>query len=159
VAPEKGGAPDSNEHDRQRIEIAALVAFLSPALFGRHIERRAYCGARAGKARAALHPSNTEIHDLDPAVIRDHQIGWFDVAVNDAHLMRISKTVRGLRNDGKTFLNADQFSSLPENIVQRPAAHEFHHHIDIGAFKNGRIKGGDIGMIETRKARCFGAEP
>ena len=140
------------EHDGERIEIAALVALAAAALLGRHIERRADRRAGARHAHAALHAGDAEVHDLHAPVIADHQIGRLNVAMDHAHLMRIGDAVGGLRDNGEALLDAERSAALAQHIVERAAAHQLHHHIELIAIGQERVERGDVRMIQTREA-------
>ena len=78
--------------------------------------------------------------------------------MDDANLMRVGKAVGGLCDDRKTFLDADRLSALAQDLVKRAAAHQLHHHVEVGAFEQRRKERCDIGMVETRKTRRLGAK-
>ena len=146
------------EHDGEAVEIASLVAFLAAQLLGRHVGERADNAAAAGEPLAAADAGDAEVHDLEHAVFRDHQVRRFDVAVDHAHAMGVSQPVGGLGNDGEAFAHVERRIALGQYVVERVAAHQLHDHVEIFAVGDERVERGDVGVIEPGEARRLGAE-
>ena len=146
------------EHDGEAVEVASLVAFLAAQLLGRHVGERADDAAAAGQALAAADAGDAEIHDFQHAVFRHHQVRRFDVAVDHAHAVRVSQPVGGLRNDGEAFAHVERRVALGQYVVERVAAYQLHHHVEVLAVRDERVERGDVGVIEPGEAGCLGAE-
>ena len=147
------------EHDGEAVEVASLVAFLAAQLLGRHVGERADDAAAAVQPLAAADARNAEVHDLEHAVLGDHQVRRFDVAVDHAHAVGVSQAVGGLRNDGEAFAHVERRVALGQDVVEGVAAHQLHHHVEILAVRDQRVERGDVRVIEPGEARRLGAKP
>ena len=93
----------------QRVDIAPAIE-LQPAhlsLFRAHVFDRpdyeACCGERCAARRLFSRNSaqlrQAKVEELDSAPVRDHDVSWFEVAVDDALLMCGIQCVRYFRRD------------------------------------------------------------
>ena len=82
-------------------------------LFGSHVGHRAQRRAgrrhsRAGLARFREHHCQAEIDDLYLSVIREHDIGWFEIAMHDTRAVRGGQTGRDLSRDARRFAEGER---------------------------------------------------
>ena len=76
------------EDQTERVDIRAVIDRLGHGLLGSHVFQRADHGARDRRACARHRTRDAEIHD-DRVVVRvDHDVGWLEIAMDDAGLVR-----------------------------------------------------------------------
>ncbi len=113
------------EDQAERIEIAASVDGIGARLFGREIFRRADDDAADRDAGRSRRARDAEIGDARFAVFGHQHVRGFQVAVDDAALMRGRKAERELAHDlDRIFGRQDAFRI--EQPLQRLARHEIH---------------------------------
>src|SRR5215469_1731532 len=89
------------EHNAKRPDVRTLVERLTHGLFRAHVPRRSRNSARMGGCaetgtvsnwricRLASHARQSEIENLHHTVACDHDVGWFQITMNDAPRVRI----------------------------------------------------------------------
>src|SRR5260221_13412159 len=85
------GEPPSQQlvgDDRQRELVAAAVDLYATNLFGADVARRAHHGA-GSRACGSSELRQTEIGDLRLTILRDQNVGRFDVAVDDGYAVGV----------------------------------------------------------------------
>ena len=100
------------EHDAERVDVCARVERLTTRLLRRHVTGRArvracFCFVRLrrvgrGERRRRelfIEQRDTEVEDLDVAVVAQHYVFGLDVAVHDPRLVRGGERARRLRGD------------------------------------------------------------
>ena len=105
----------------------------------------------AGDARDA------EVHDLHGARLGDHQVGRLQIAVDDAHAVRVRERGEALHHQVGGALGRERTEAL-DHVLERLAADELHHHQPLPVVLEQLEDGGDAGMIEARDGDGFGAE-
>ena len=77
------------ENNRRGIHIAARIHLLATRLLRREVLCGAHDGLRLGhgRGRFGYRACDTEVHDLDLVVLRDHDVAGLDVPVNDSRVM------------------------------------------------------------------------
>ncbi|OGD22073.1 MAG: hypothetical protein A2W03_05455 [Candidatus Aminicenantes bacterium RBG_16_63_16] len=127
VALERHPPRDHFKQDRaQRIDVCPLVGLQALNLFGRHVLRGAddhAFGRHPGGAQGAGDP---EIHDLGVPLLIHHDVLGFEVAVDDAQVVRLGQPFADLPGDGyrlpgreRTALLDQSLDVLPGNILHR----------------------------------------
>ena len=81
------------EHDAQRVDVAAGIAFPFQPLLRRHVVQRAHQRAGDGVARAADDLGDAKVADDGLPAPGQHDVGWLDVAVDDAFAVGIGQSV------------------------------------------------------------------
>ena len=127
----------------QAVDVAALVALPTTDLLRRRIEQGSDNAALPGEALGSLGPGNTEIHDLQRAAIGQHEVRRFDVAMDEALLMGIGQTHRGLRDNRQRVTQGQVLEGL-QHVFQRAALHQLHHHVDLAIDLEQVVKRGDV---------------
>jgi hypothetical protein len=96
----------------------------------------------------------TEVQYLGFAFRRQLHIGGFQVAVNDALLVRCFQRFGDLLRNGEGFFNRDRTLSL-DAIRQRLAGNQLHHEVGcvVGIFDD--VVRGDVLMIQRCQQLCF----
>ena len=88
------------KHDAEGEHIGAVIHSFTLELLRRHVGHRSYKQARNGQRcvdRRGLHGrsqnfSQTEIQNLDPAIVNNHHILGLQIAMNNSGLMRGTET-------------------------------------------------------------------
>jgi hypothetical protein len=91
--PISGRSPsgeDLMENQPQGIEIAPHRHFATFGLFGCHVGRRTAPDIGTGDLVCEI--GETEIHNVDPALAVDHDVGRFQVPMQDTHRVRGSES-------------------------------------------------------------------
>ena len=145
------------EHDREAVDIAALVDVLAADLLRRGVGERPLEIAGARHLLRPAHPGDAEIHDLQHALIGDHQVRRLDVAMDDASAMGVAETRHRLRDDGQALAQAEP-AHLRQEIVEGVATHQLHDHEGVLAFELKRVERRYVGVIEIGEALCLDVE-
>src|SRR5579862_1006719 len=90
--------------DAERELVGAAVHGLALHLLWRHIMRRTDYGAGDRELLRRGDFGDSEIGDLGSAVGRDHDVGGFDVAMDDAFAVCVIEGDRGLAQDAEDAL-------------------------------------------------------
>ena len=132
-------------------------------LFRTHVGRRAEELARHGKGglsrkRLLRSLGDAKINDLGhghPVMQRDENVGRFNVAMDDALLMRM---LDGLANLDEQVQALGQGALVVFAVIGDPnAAHQLHHEVgSAGAGGAGVEHPGDLGMIHQRQGLALG---
>ncbi len=91
------------EHDSQRPDVRPLVERLPAGLLRRHVSHRAHGRLAFRQRRPALELGQPEVHDLGPALGRDHDVGALDVPVDDAFAVGLPQAGRHLVDQAYSF--------------------------------------------------------
>ena len=137
------------EHGRGAEEVAAPVDDLAPHLLGRHVLRRPHHHARA---RDVAHgeAGHAEVHDLHPALPREEDVGGLDVAVHDAHLVRVGEALEDGGDDGDLALEA-QGRRGAHGLEEVVPAEELHGDVGRAVGVVAEVEDGDhVGMHHAR---------
>src|SRR5438045_9086851 len=91
------------KNDSYTEDVAALVHIMTEDLFGAHVASRTDHKAGAGERRIRQAPllvrllrtdlRQSEIQNLQLPARRDHDVGWLDVAVDDAVFVGVAESV------------------------------------------------------------------
>ena len=115
------------EHAAGRVEVAAGVDVLALRLLGREVLRGADHGLRLGHRRVGVGDGagDAEVHHLDRIVRADHHVRRLDVAVDDAHPVRVGQGVQDALGDPGGLV-AGQLAPLVEDLAQGLALDVLH---------------------------------
>ena len=114
-------------HHARREDVGALVDRLARRLLGRHVGRRAQDRAdhrHLGRGLAAA-PREPEVHDLDRAVGREHQVRRLDVAMHDAVAVRVLQAAAEIVEHEQRHLERGR-AVRRDPLLQVHALDEFH---------------------------------
>src|ERR1700681_3045461 len=104
------------ERDSQRPDIAALVSALAVDLLRRHVPQCSH--ENMGLSLQGIGDAgDSKVHDLDVAVLREHYVSRFDVAMDDAALMGIIESA-AYRHYESDFLQKAQRRMGFDNLLQ-----------------------------------------
>ena len=130
-------------------------------LFRRHVVRRPHhvlCTGQGGVARRQSdHLCDAEIGDFHPALFIHQDVFRFDVAVNDAFIMRKLKRFADLRNDDHRLFGRK--SSRLLHLAQIGSVNELHQQVGEGPRLAEVVNRHDVGMVQTRQSPRFAVEP
>jgi hypothetical protein len=133
------------------------VIDLGPApLLRRHVRGRADAPGGLGDLGAARHFREAEIHDLDLARRRHHDVRALDIAVDDPAFVRGLETLRDLRGHVERFLRTE--GSRLDLVLEALAFDERHRDKDqILGFVDLENRA-DVGMVENGGGLGFADE-
>ena len=148
------------EQDAERPDVRASVHGLALGLLGRHVRRRAEDDpgpsghdrerwrigdlGRHGVVRQRL--GETEVEDLDSALLGQLDVGGLQVAMDDAALVGVFERLRDLPRDPQGFFERDR--ALSDAVLKRRALDQLHDQ------RAGRVRvfeavdRGDVRMIQ-----------
>ena len=157
------------EHAAGGVQVGARVDGLALGLLGREVLRRADDGLGLGHRRVGVghRAGDAEVHDLDGAVVGDHDVRGLDVAVDDAVAVAVGEGVEDPLGDAEG-LGRRQRAALGEDLAQGPAVdvlHDDEGHLDLGApaLDEGVlavvVDGDDGGVVEPGGRLGLAPEP
>ena len=159
------------EHTPERPDIAALVGGTSPRLFRAHVgggaqdhthARQRRTGDRrrhrlAGRGRLRIQGlRQSEVEDLHGAIGPDFDIGWLQIAMDDALLVRRFEGGPDLPADAHRLV--DRNRSLGDAIRQGRPFDELEDERCLPLRILESVNGGDVGMIQGREDLRFALE-
>src|SRR5277367_6454164 len=155
--PLKGLLPARHlvEHDSKRENVAPVIYGLTAYLFWRHIGRRphqeAQCGMPGRSRRRTGLFREAEVQYLHPALRRNHDVGWLQVAMHNAFFVgraeRLSQC--GTNRDD----SSERKSCFWDDVVKRVTLHQLHREEVHALGLLNRVQGHDVWMIQ----RCYSA--
>jgi hypothetical protein len=178
VARKRTAAGQHLEQDRaEREDIAAPIGVLASRLLRRHICRRAEQHADAGherrrcdrwreRERRRIRPTclacfsefrEAEVEYLYLPVRRDLDVRRFQIAMNDALLVRAFKCLGDLFCDRQRLINRNR--TARDAVGKRLAFDQFHHECWRVSCVFNVEDGGDVWMIERREDLRFALKP
>ena len=116
-------------HDRaQRVNIRLRdQAFFLGQLLRRHVHRRAlHLGVVTFEADVDV--GDAEIHDFDLALVAQHDVAGFEVAMNNAFAVHVVETLGALVDDVDDLVRRQRLAA-GDVFLQRHAVDEFHHDV------------------------------
>ncbi len=102
-------------------------------------------------------PGNSEIHQLDGAILQQHYVSGFDVAVNNALLMRIRQSIANLDHNAQFFFQ-EQGSAGAEGYIQALAFEKLHHEVWHGLVDPKVINGDNVRVLKLARGLRFPIE-
>ena len=154
------------EQDSERKNVGAMVERAARCLLGRHVGGRPHYHAYfrsavrghggVSEVGAANILGKAEVEHLDPAFMRDHDVGRLQVAMHDAFLMRRSQRIPQSAGDLD-----DLFEGKPacaDEPVERLTFDELHgQEVDAVGFLH-RVDGDDVRVVELGQSLRLAAK-
>jgi hypothetical protein len=113
-------------HHAGREDVGAAVDRLARRLLGRHVGRRAeHRAGRRHRRRVLAAPREPEVHDLDGALGRQHDVRGLDVAVDEAVVVRVLDAAADVAQDEQHHLDGRRAVGL-DPLLQVEALDELH---------------------------------
>ena len=138
------------EHDAQGPKIRAPVDLGLLDLLGRDIRYGAHGQARRGDFRSLRQTSDAEIQDANqafrPGRLRDHQVRWFDVAMDDLLAVRRGQAPANL--DGDLDRHVDLQRAVMKLLGERLPVEISHRNKGPAGGLVNVVNRADVGMIE-----------
>ena len=152
------------EHERERVEVGALVDALAGRLLGRHVGERADHVAGAGQRLVAGQVGDAEVGQLGRHVRlvgHDHVLR-LDVAVDHAALVGVAERLGEREADAQDVAVAERAVALQH--VERAAAHQLGDQVATVAIVAGVVDRHDPRVVEARRGqrlalRALGRRP
>ncbi len=152
------------EQTAGRVEVRPRVDLLALRLLRREVLRGADDGRGLGHRHAGVThgAGDAEVHDLDLAVARQHDVGRLDVAVDDAGSVRV---LQGLEDADRHLQRPlrQQLATGVQKLTERRAVHVLHddvrdrHVVDVVLARV--VDRDDRGMVERGGRLGLPAEP
>jgi hypothetical protein len=140
----------SGTHIRRRAE--------DHARHGRvHRDRRRHRGAAGGRDRRIHRFREAEVEHLHRAVGPQLDVGWLEIAVDDALVVRGAKRIGDLAGNGERFVDRER--PLLDPLGQRRSVHHLEDERSVAVERFHPIDRGDIRMIEGGEHLRFAFEP
>ncbi len=118
-------------------------------LLGGQVRRGAEHGARLRRGLGAEHARDAEVHDLDRAVARDHDVAGLDVAVDHALCVRRRDRRRDLLRDlGR--LNGGGLAAGRHELGEGAALDELHDDVLRVVVCAGVVHAHDVRLVQAR---------
>ncbi len=105
----------------------------------------------------AEHLGNAEIGDLHPPLFVEEDVLGFDVAMDDAFVVRELERFADLRDDRQGLLGRKPAGAL--DLPQVPAVHKFHHQVVQGAGLPKIMHRDDVRVVQAGQGAGFAVEP
>ena len=168
VTREGGSAREQLEQQAAgRVEVGAAVHDAARRLLRGQVEGRAHhgLGLRRGGGGVGQRMGDPEVHHLDGARLRDHDVRGLHVAVDDALLMRVLERFQHAPGPGHGTVRAHGALGV-QDLPQRPAGDELHHqeravHRMEAVLERDLarvVHGDDRGVVQGGRRACLLAE-
>ena len=145
------------EHRARREEVAAAVHDLASHLLRRHVFGGAHHHPRA---RDVAHgeAGHAEVHDLDPALPGEEDVGGLDVAVDDPDLVGVGQAFEHGDHDRDLALEAEGRSG-PHRVEEVVPAEELHRDVGRAVGVVAEVEDGHhVGVHHARDRARFALE-
>ena len=147
VAPEWRAAGEHlEEHHTGGVEVGAGIDGFTACLFRREVLGRSQHRARVGdRCRIVGHgPGDAEVHDLDLAVLGDHDVAGLDVTVHEQGTMAVFESGQDPGDDSHRLAWLER--AVGDDVTQEPPVNVFHDDVgnlclDAVRFTNGLLAG------------------
>ena len=144
------------EHHSQRPKVGAAICLLSHCLFGGHIRGRTQDGGRLGELRSLGELCEAEVHDLDLALRRHHQVGAFDVTMDDALVVGGLQALGGLDRNVQCLVELER--TVGDLILHRVAFEVGHGEECLSLGLVDLVNRADVGVVELCRRFGFALE-
>ena len=156
------------QHAAGGIQVGAHVDGLAASLLGREVLRGADHALGLGHRGSGIveRAGDAEVHDLDHALLGDHDVAGLDVAVDDAHAMRVFERVEHAQHHLFGVALAERAVHL-DDVTQGLALDVLHHQVrqTLGAAAFGDhgllarvVDVHDVRVVHLRHGVRFAAE-
>ena len=148
------------------VDVGAIVDGLTTSLLRGKVLGGADDSCRLGHRRRGVchRSSDTEVHDLDRPVAGEHDVGRFDVAVDDAGCMGVRQGVEHPHAELQGTFGQD-LATVPQHLTQGVALHQLHDdvgHRHVGGRIGGLagvVDGYDVRVVQPGRRLCLTLEP
>ena len=96
------------DHHAQRPDVRAAAGRQALGLLGRHVGGRSQHGRGLCEPRLFSQLGQAEVHDLDLAFLGQHEVGGFDVTMDDLFLVRRFEALGGLDGNVQGFVKLER---------------------------------------------------
>src|SRR4029077_220534 len=144
------------QHDARRKDVGSRIHVSTVDLLGGHVLDTSDELAGAGDVLCP-DPSNSEVDQLDGAILQQHYVPRLDVSVNDALLMRICESITDLDHDAQLFFQ-EQRPIGAEGYIQALAFEKLHDEIGHSLLDPKIIDGHDVGVSKLAHGLRFPIE-
>jgi hypothetical protein len=148
------------EGSADAVDIATMIDGASVELFGRKIGGGSDEDACFGEFFFLFGAGDPKVGEFDDTCTGEHDIGGFDIAVDNALLMGVMEGIEELGEDIADLFEAEAgcLLGLADHVFEIRSVDEFHHDkIAIFAFKDG-FDADDMGVNEASLCACFAKE-
>ncbi len=135
------------EHHAQRVDVGARVDRLAKHLLGGHVERRAHHHLGQRQSFVVQGERDAEVDHARLHLLVDEDVGWLEVAMNDAVPVGMGNAARHLRQ---------QLDALPcrqrmlvEQLVQIQTVDVVHRQVGHAVLDAVAVDSQDIGMVQS----------
>jgi hypothetical protein len=91
---------------------------------------------------------DAKVHELDGAVLQNHDVGWLEIPVNDSLLVNVGESVQDLFDPGAAALPFGR-PGQKGNVAQRAPVNPFHHQVRVRTDRHGQNLH-DVRVLETQ---------
>ena len=144
------------EHDAEREHVGGGAGGAARGL-GRHVGGGPQRAPGQGQARRLQRARQAEVHDLDRALLVEHQVLRLDVAVHDAAPVRVGERGGDVTPDPQGL--GDRERPAREALAQAPAGNQLHGDEGGTALVLQGVERGDVGVREGGGRQRLALEP
>ncbi len=150
-------------HATERIEIVARIGCTAGQHFKARIRRRQRAQLRGVEHRLFARvgqrlrgSGDAEIQHLDFPRVGQESVARLEVGVHDALLVRVTERSAERTHDAERLVALETSAFLVfQRLIERTAAQQFHHHIDIAAVAVEVVYLDDVGMRQIARLARF----
>ena len=152
------GAKRFVQHHAEGVDVGATIEPLASDLFRREVLDRAQHGAGLRHVGIVPDLGDPEVGHHHAAVLAQQDVGWLDVAMDEAGLVGGTQGVGDLRPEAHDFVRVEK-ALFVEPFTQRRSTDQFHHDGFGTLVVAGVVDGHDAGMVEASGGDGLGAKP
>ena len=150
-------------HARHRVDVVARVGLQAFDHLAARVRRRE-CAQRAGieQCRRACQvvcalrgARDAEVENLDDALLRNERIRRLEVRMHDALFVRISHRAAQTAGQPQRPLDGEPFFVVSDDLVERLAFEQLHHHEDVRTVSVEVVDGDDVRVREMLRLARF----